>query len=62
MESLLAEVRYREHRAQVAWVDENDWKVEQPARRHPVRRALARALLALADALAPAVTRETART
>ena len=34
---------------------ENGWQFAQATRRHRVRRALARALVALAEALAPAM-------
>jgi hypothetical protein len=52
------DVEYREHVRQMAWVNVNDWQFEKPAKRHPVRRATAKVLVALADALAPATKRE----
>jgi hypothetical protein len=53
------DIDYREHQRQVAWVNEHDWQFEQPVKRYPVRQAVAKALIALADALSPATKRET---
>ena len=49
---------YSEHQSQMAWVNENDWQFERPAKKHPVRQALATALIALANMLTPATKRE----
>jgi acyl-CoA reductase-like NAD-dependent aldehyde dehydrogenase len=53
------EVQYREHQRRTAWINANDWQFETPEQRHRVRKAMAQALIALADALAPTESRET---
>jgi hypothetical protein len=53
------QVDYDEYRTQVAWVNEHDWQFEKPVKRHPVRQAVAKALIALAHALTPETERET---
>jgi surfactin synthase thioesterase subunit len=52
------DVEYREHIRQTAWVNANDWQIELPGRQHRMRRAVATALLALADALTPSAQRD----
>ena len=47
-----AEVMYTEHRRQMAWINEHDWKHETVARRS-LRAGLATRLLALARRIAP---------
>jgi hypothetical protein len=59
MENAVFEIEYREYMRQMAWVNEHDWQFERPAKQHPVRRAVVKALIALADALTPAARRET---
>jgi hypothetical protein len=60
MDNMLAiETRYREHQAQMAWLNEENWQFARPTKRYPVRQAVARALVALADAVAPAKKQET---
>jgi hypothetical protein len=49
------EVHYSEYQRQAAWINENDWQFENAEERHPVRRAVAKALIALAARLSPAV-------
>lgn len=41
-----------EQRRQADWINEHDWKIEKPVRRSP-RVAIAQALLALAQRIAP---------
>jgi hypothetical protein len=53
------EVEYREQVRQMAWVNENDWQFAPPATRHPVREAVAKALIALASAVTPTTGRDT---
>jgi hypothetical protein len=53
------EVLNREYQRQAAWINENDWLFERPSTRHPVRQAVAKALVTLANALAPAKRQET---
>jgi hypothetical protein len=50
---------YADHRRQMAWINAEDWQFEQPERRYRVRRAIARALIALANLLTPTRTQET---
>jgi hypothetical protein len=60
MESMLAcETRYRDHQQRMAWLNEENWKCGKPARRYPVRQAVAKALIAFATALMPTPKRET---
>lgn len=47
-----AEVRYAEHRRQMALINEHDWKREAPVRRS-LRVTLANALLVVARRVAP---------
>jgi len=47
-----AEVLYTEHRRQMAWINEHDWKLAAPARRS-LRLAIAKALFAVARRIAP---------
>jgi hypothetical protein len=54
-----AHVHYSEYQSNGAWVNDNDWQFERPAKRHPVRLAIAKVLIALATALSPATKRET---
>jgi hypothetical protein len=53
------QVQYDEMQRQTAWINDENWKFEKPERRYRVRKALAQALITLANALAPAKTRET---
>lgn len=53
MQSPETEVRYAEHRRQMAQINEHDWKRAAPARRS-LRAAMAKALLFLARRIAPA--------
>ena len=50
---------YREHVRRMAWVNANDWQFVRPAKRHPVRQAVAKALLAIATVLTPLAEGET---
>jgi hypothetical protein len=60
MHELLArQVQYREYQRQIAWVNEEDWKFARRVRRYRARRAIARALIALAHMPAPIAQRET---
>jgi hypothetical protein len=52
------EAEYREHVRQMAWVNENDWQFEKSVARHPVREAVAKALIALASAVTPTTERD----
>jgi hypothetical protein len=52
------QVHYDEHQRQMAWVNEHDWQFEKPVKRHPVRQAVAKALIALAHTLTPATRQE----
>lgn len=47
-----AEIQYAEHQRQMAWINEHDWKLEQP-RRRSLRVAAAKALLVVARRMAP---------
>jgi hypothetical protein len=58
MENAVLEIEYREHMRQLAWMNEHDRQFEQPAKKHPVRQAIARALITLAEMVAPATKRE----
>lgn len=53
------QVQYDEARRQLAQVDGEEWQFQGSATRRPVRQAVARALIALAHALAPPAQRET---
>ena len=53
------EVQYGEYQRQVAWINENGWQFEKPEQRYRVRRAIAQALITLANALAPTESRKT---
>jgi hypothetical protein len=55
---MAAQVHYDEHRSEMAWVNEHDWQFERPVKRHPVRQAVAKALLALATALTTTAKQE----
>jgi hypothetical protein len=52
------DIDYREHQRQVAWINEHDWQFERPVKRHPVRQAMAKVLIALANALTPVPKQE----
>lgn len=47
-----AEALYMEHERRTAWINEHDWKITAPKRRAP-RAAVAGALRALANRIAP---------
>lgn len=49
------EAHYSEYQRQAAWINENDWQFEKPAKRRPVRAAVAAALVRLAARLSPPV-------
>jgi hypothetical protein len=55
---MATQVHYDEHQRQLAWVNEENWQFEQPVKGHPVRQAVAQALIALANALAVPQQRE----
>jgi len=55
------DIEYCEHMRQLAWINDNDWQLLPPPRNHPVRRAVAGALLALARAISPATEGAPAR-
>jgi hypothetical protein len=55
------QVQYDELRQQTAWINAENWKFEQPAKRYRVRNAIAQALITLANALTPAKKQDTAR-
>jgi hypothetical protein len=59
MHDLVAlQVHAREHQRQIAWVNAENWKFAKSVRRYRVRRAIARALIALAHVLAPPTPQE----
>lgn len=59
MHDLVAlEVHAREYQRQIAWVNAENWKFAPHSGRYRVRRAIARALIALANALAPPTQQE----
>jgi hypothetical protein len=63
MHDLIAlEVQYCAHQRRVAWLNEENWKFERCVRRHRVRYAIARALIGLANVLAPSVVPQEAQT
>jgi hypothetical protein len=49
------QVRYDDHRRQMAWVNDEGWKIDPPRARKRVRETVARALVSLAARLAPAM-------
>jgi hypothetical protein len=49
------EVRYEDHKRQMAWVNDEGWKFDPPTTRRRVRETIARALVALAARFAPAI-------
>lgn len=49
------QVRYTDHRRQMAWVNDEGWKFDPPTVRKRIRATLAKALIALATRLFPAV-------
>ncbi len=55
---MAAQVHHGEYQRQAAWINGNDWQFEQPAQRHPVRAPVAKALIALANAVAATTRRE----
>ncbi len=55
---MAAQVHYGEYQRQAAWINGNDWQFEQPAKRHPMRASVAKVLIALTTAMAPATQRE----
>ena len=54
MNEMDARAHYTEHQRQMAWINDQDWKIEieKPPRRS-LRLALSKALLALARHIAP---------
>jgi hypothetical protein len=48
------QVSYTEHQRQMAWINENDWKLAAPVRRRSPRMSIAKVLLVLARWIAPA--------
>lgn len=52
MNEIDAWAHYTEHQRRTAWINEQDWKIERPARRS-LRVVMAKALLALARQIAP---------
>lgn len=54
-----AQVHFSDFQSDMAWVNENDWQFEQPARKYRVREAIAKVLISVAQALTPATKRET---
>ncbi len=57
--TMAAQVHYGEYRRQADWVNANGWQFEKGAQRHSVRTTVAKALIALANAVTPATERET---
>jgi hypothetical protein len=55
---MAAQVHYGEYQRQATWINGNDWQFEQPAKRHPARATVAKALIALAMAVTPTTQRE----
>lgn len=53
------QVHFDDYQTQVAWVNEHDWQFGRPTKRYPVRQAIAKALISLANVLSPAATPET---
>lgn len=49
---MATQVHYREHQSQVAWVNENDWQFERPAKRYRVRKAITRMCVTFAGLFA----------
>jgi hypothetical protein len=52
------EAHAREYQRQIAWVNAESWKFAPRVRRYRVRRAIARALIGLANVLAPPAPQE----
>jgi hypothetical protein len=60
MDNMLAvETRYREHQQRTEDFEEEYRPFDRPVKRYPVRRMVAKALIALADTLTPAPKQET---
>jgi hypothetical protein len=59
MDMLAIEATYRDHQYYMAWVNREGWKFETPAKRHPVRQAVAKRLIALATMLTATAKQET---
>jgi surface antigen len=53
------EVQYGEYQRQAAWINANDWQYEKPEQRYRVRKAIAQALITLANLLTPTEKQET---
>jgi hypothetical protein len=49
------QVRYDDHKRQMAWVNDEGWKFDPPQARKRVREKMARVLVSLATRLAPAM-------
>ena len=54
------DVHYTEFQRQTAWINANDWQLEKRTKQYRVRAALAKALISLANMLAP--TKQETRT
>jgi hypothetical protein len=48
------DIDYREHLRRMAWVNDNGWRFDRPAKQHPMRRIVGGALRALARIAVPA--------
>jgi hypothetical protein len=55
---MAAQIHYSEHQRQAAWINANAWQFERPTKQYRVRQAVAKALIALANALTPPTQRE----
>jgi hypothetical protein len=54
MNTTTHEVHYSDYQRQMAWINANDWQIEKrPTRRYLMRQGVAKALIALANILAP---------
>lgn len=50
---MAAHVHYTEHQRQMAWVNNEDWKIERTTQQYRMRAAVAKALVGLATRIAP---------
>ncbi len=55
---MAAQVHYSEYQRQAAWINANDWQFEKATKRQRVRATVAKALIALANAVTPTAQRK----
>ena len=55
---MAAQVHYSEYQRQAAWINANAWLFERPTKQYRVRQAVAKALIALANAVTPTTQRK----